>query len=365
MKPDVPIAQAEVCKLLRVSPETAAKMVSFEEGYRSQLHEEDAYACAEVVQAYWDRPDRAFVRNPGTCTGGYDASLDAIGGGMQATDEEQRVALRTILKTAMAILRDDAPYDPKNIIFGTNYTTWTHPPAKGFLYKYKNRALRGTKIEFSTGDDPEDYSEDRDKVKIVPAGVRIVVDARVANLPDTEIKSLLQLEDYWVDGDGNREYGNEIMGRTPDAPNLQSFRYRSKDVPGSKFPIDVDLGYINPVDGSFPQRLWIVEISRIYRILTPEEREQRRLEEQQAKRHKYGLMNLCTGMLCPETGIWQGYTKTSSSDIHMIRKGHEFPDVRTLTPREQAERKQYTNLFEPGQWMWVKEYVEPEWMKEG
>ncbi|PFH19225.1 type VI secretion system Vgr family protein [Burkholderia sp. JKS000303] len=82
VKPDVPIAQAEVCELLRVSPETAAKMVSFEEGYRSQLHEEDAYACAEVVQAYWDRPDRAFVRNPGTCTGEYDASLNAIGGGI-------------------------------------------------------------------------------------------------------------------------------------------------------------------------------------------------------------------------------------------------------------------------------------------
>ncbi|WP_231937888.1 type VI secretion system Vgr family protein [Burkholderia lata] len=82
VKPDVPIAQAEVCKLLRVSPETAAKMVRFEEGYRSQLHEEDAYACAEVVQTYWDRPNRAFVRNPGTCTGEYDASLNAVGGGI-------------------------------------------------------------------------------------------------------------------------------------------------------------------------------------------------------------------------------------------------------------------------------------------
>ena len=284
---------------------------------------------------------------------------------MQTTDEEQRVMLRAILKTAMAILRDDAPYDPEHIVFGTNYTTWTHPPAKGFLYKYKNRALRGTKIEFSTGDDPEDYSDDRDKVKIVPAGVRIVLDARVAYLSDTEIKSLLQLEDYWVDGEGNREYGNEMMVRDPKMPNLQSFRYRSKDIPGSKFPIDVELFYINPPDGSFSPFLDEVRISRTYKILTPEEREQRRLEEQQAKRHKYGLMNLCSGMLCPETGIWQGYTKTSSSDIHMIRKGHKFPDVRTLTPREQAERNQYTNLFEPGQWMWVKEYVEPEWMKEG
>ncbi|WP_246637431.1 hypothetical protein [Burkholderia catarinensis] len=284
---------------------------------------------------------------------------------MQTTDEEQRVMLRAILKTAMAILRDDAPYDPEYIVFGTNYTTWTHPPAKGFLYKYKNRALRGTKIEFSTGDDPEDYSDTRDKVKIVPAGVRIVLDARVASLPDTEIKSLLQLEDYWVDGEGNREYGNEIMVRDPKMPNLQSFRYRSKDISGSKFPVNINLFYANPLDSSFPPMLDEVRISRAYKILTPEEREQHRLKEQQAKRHKYGLMNLCTGMLCPETGIWQGYTKTSSSDIHLIWKGQKFPDVRKLTPWEQSEQNQYTNLFEPGQWMWVEEYVEPEWMKEG
>ncbi len=284
---------------------------------------------------------------------------------MQTTDEEQRVMLRTILKTSMEILRDDAAYDPEHIVFGTNYTTWTHPPAKGFLYKYANRSLYGTKIEFSTGDDPEDYSDDRNKVKIVPAGVRIVVDARVANLPDTEIKSLLQLEDFWIDSRGNREYGNEMRGRTPDAPNLQSFRYRSKDIPGSKFPIDVDLAYINPLDGSSPQQLWIVEIRRTYKILAPEERKQRRLEEQQAKRHKYGLMNLCTGMLCPETGIWQGYTKTSDSDQLLVRKGQKFPDVRKLTPREQAERGQYTNLFEPGRWMWLEEYEKPRWAEEG
>ncbi|VWC33674.1 type IV secretion protein Rhs [Burkholderia ubonensis] len=79
VKPDVPIAQAEVCKLLNVSPETAAKMVSFEEGYRSQLHEEDAYACADAVQAYWDRGDRALVFNPGTCTDKYEAALRAVG----------------------------------------------------------------------------------------------------------------------------------------------------------------------------------------------------------------------------------------------------------------------------------------------
>ncbi|WP_144030290.1 hypothetical protein [Burkholderia sp. AU6039] len=43
---------------------------------------------------------------------------------------------------------------------------------------------------------------------------------------------------------------------------------------------------------------------------------------------------------------------------HAIRKGQKFPDVRKLTPREQAERNQYTNLFEPGRWMWFEEYQE-------
>ncbi|WP_256979921.1 MULTISPECIES: type VI secretion system Vgr family protein [unclassified Burkholderia] len=76
---DVPIARAEVCKLLKVSPETAEKMVNFEKGYRSQLHEEDAYACAGVVQDYWSRPDGAFVFNPGTCTADYVASLKIVG----------------------------------------------------------------------------------------------------------------------------------------------------------------------------------------------------------------------------------------------------------------------------------------------
>ncbi|KVV43434.1 hypothetical protein WK81_14285 [Burkholderia ubonensis] len=79
VKLDIQVAQAEVCKLLNVSPETAAKMVSFEEGYRSQLHEEDAYACADVVQAYWDRSDRAFVHNPGTCTAKYVDALRTVG----------------------------------------------------------------------------------------------------------------------------------------------------------------------------------------------------------------------------------------------------------------------------------------------
>ncbi|MBN3819805.1 hypothetical protein G3N57_25800 [Paraburkholderia sp. Se-20369] len=279
---------------------------------------------------------------------------------MQASADEQRATVRSILKTAMAILRDDQPFDPRDMTIGKLFATWTQKSAHGALYHYANRALASTTIEFLTRTDPEDYSDDRSKVKIVPAKIRIRFSPMIEDLPDTEIKSLIQLEDYWVDGDGNREYGNEIMPRHPSTPTAQDFRYRAKDVQGSQFPVNVNLGYANPLDGSLPQMLAVVNISRAYEILTPEERKQRRLEGQQAKRQKYGEMNLCTGMLCPETGIWQGYTQTSDSDQLLVTKGETFPEVRTLTPLEQAEQGRYTE-FVAGRWMWLEEYQKPQW----
>ncbi|MGF6792339.1 type VI secretion system Vgr family protein [Paraburkholderia sp. 35.1] len=76
---DLPSAERKVCDLLNVSAETAQKMVQFETGYRSQIHEEDAYACAEVVQAYWRNPGDPLVRNPGTCTAQYADALRIVG----------------------------------------------------------------------------------------------------------------------------------------------------------------------------------------------------------------------------------------------------------------------------------------------
>ncbi|SMG61411.1 DUF2345 domain-containing protein, partial [Paraburkholderia susongensis] len=76
---DIPLAEKKVCDLLKIFPETAQKMAQFETGYRSQLHEEDAYACAEVVQAYWQNPGNPLVRNPGTCTAQYADALRTVG----------------------------------------------------------------------------------------------------------------------------------------------------------------------------------------------------------------------------------------------------------------------------------------------
>ncbi|KVW37729.1 hypothetical protein [Burkholderia ubonensis] len=275
--------------------------------------------------------------------------------------DEQRAMVRSILKEAMAILRDDKPFDPSHIVFGRIFDKEPHEQAKGARYLYANPVLSSALILFYTGDDPEDYSADRSKVKIVPGGVRIRLDPMIPGMPDTEIKDLLQLADFWIDSNGNRHYGNEIPGRHPQTPNLQSFRYRSKDIYGSKFSVNVNLAYANPLDGSFPQMLSEIRIWRAYTILTPEEREQRRLEERRAKRQKYGEMNLCTGMLCPETGLWQGYTRTSSPTNLVLRKGQRFPMVRTLTHQEEREQRRPSELV-AGQWMWLREESEhPTW----
>jgi type VI secretion system secreted protein VgrG len=76
---DIPAAQNKVCELLNIFPETAQKMAQFETGYRSQFHEEDAYASAEVVQAYWQNSGDPLVRNPGTCTAQYVDALRTVG----------------------------------------------------------------------------------------------------------------------------------------------------------------------------------------------------------------------------------------------------------------------------------------------
>ena len=73
-------AEREVCKLLNVTPEVAKLMVEHDKGYRSQLHEEDAWMCGEIVDSYWRKPDDAFRINPGTCTQDYERTFSGIGG---------------------------------------------------------------------------------------------------------------------------------------------------------------------------------------------------------------------------------------------------------------------------------------------
>jgi type VI secretion system secreted protein VgrG len=84
LQADADVVEAEVCKLLNVTPEQARQMADSVKGYRSHLHEEDAYICGELVNLYWSDPDRTQLRNPGTCTRDYRATVRHIRGGGNA-----------------------------------------------------------------------------------------------------------------------------------------------------------------------------------------------------------------------------------------------------------------------------------------
>ena len=62
-----------------ITPEIARKRADKDAGYKSHLHEEDAYTCGDVVDRYWTHSD--YFPNPGACRTEYTDTIRAIGGG--------------------------------------------------------------------------------------------------------------------------------------------------------------------------------------------------------------------------------------------------------------------------------------------
>ncbi|MDR5748022.1 hypothetical protein QCE73_33055 [Caballeronia sp. LZ029] len=75
-----------------------------------------------------------------------------------------------------------------------------------------------------------------------------------------------------------------------------------------------------------------LKISRWY--LTSTELKQR----DDAKRQKYGDMNLCTGMPCPETGYWEAWGHGGPLDVELLKTGQMFPTARTSSQTLRASR---------------------------
>ncbi|WP_321887082.1 type VI secretion system Vgr family protein [Paraburkholderia bannensis] len=75
---DFDAAQDAVCRLLNITPEVAKARALYTTGYRSHLHEEDAYACGDIVDCYW--MDRDYFPGPGVCTEDYVKTIKQIGG---------------------------------------------------------------------------------------------------------------------------------------------------------------------------------------------------------------------------------------------------------------------------------------------
>jgi hypothetical protein len=138
-----------------------------------------------------------------------------------------------------------------------------------------------------------------------------------------------------------------------DDPNRARFSYRQPMPPDSPYDVLIGVDYLGLFkhDGpefrslQHPLNLRGIQINRVY--LTPEQLEQRRL----AKRQKYGMMNLRTGMLCPETGIWESWTETGPSDQIVVWAGQTFGRVFTIPRRIQS----WSPMVD-GRWMWADEY---------
>jgi hypothetical protein len=264
----------------------------------------------------------------------------------------QTELMRRLLLDGVALLRDDAPFIPNENRFGNLSHVERSNYEAGATYTYRNRNFSELSIEISTIDDPEDLRPDRSKVNAVPFELEFGVSPALADLNAATVQSMLQLEDYWV-SDGEVIHDNKLI-RSPQTPDVQTFRYRSKNTETSKFLVDVELRYYSPHTGSLPPELVHVYMHRAYSILTPEQREQKRLEQEHAKRAKYGYMGLRTGMLCPETGWWEGWSVEGLIDKQVVRQNNLFPQACFPPNRYGVNGERLVDA----QWMWSSPFDE-------
>jgi hypothetical protein len=79
----------------------------------------------------------------------------------------------SVLTTAMAMLRDDQPFDPARTIFGVNFATIGRKGSTSTKYSFENPAFPGTQITLLVKADPLDKTVDRAKAKRVPTAFTI------------------------------------------------------------------------------------------------------------------------------------------------------------------------------------------------
>jgi hypothetical protein len=159
--------------------------------------------------------------------------------------------------------------------------------------------------------------------------------------------------------DGLRTEISEFFnpGRCADCDrNNVLLGYRSPLPPDTLFDVYGNFDYLGNNDSPDyaslrdPENLRKITFTRTY--LTPAELEQRRA----ARRQQYGLMDLRTGMLCPETAIWEGWTENGATDRTLVWAGEPFSRARNV-PIE----KQLPFDWVPARWMWLRENPRAPW----
>jgi len=165
------------------------------------------------------------------------------------TDTQRDTTLK-ILTTAIAILRDDHPFDPAHSAFGHSFTATPLRGTVGTEYSFENPAFPHTQITLFVTADPAAPMANRMKVMQVPRVFTMRFSPFMAQISRSTLEDLFPLDTgYWIDGDGNRQPGND-MGAVPPQVLQHHYRYRASHQPVSRFSVDVDLifGTPNPQD---------------------------------------------------------------------------------------------------------------------
>jgi hypothetical protein len=141
--------------------------------------------------------------------------------------------------------------------------------------------------------------------------------------------------------------GNRCAGCNP---NNVILGYRLPLQNDALFDINADFNYLGKHDAPYyaslrdPENLREIIFSRTY--LTPRELNER----DAARREKYGMMNLRSGMLCPETAIWEGWTENGATDATIVYAGRPFPTARNV-----PYQKPIPFEWVDARWMWLRE----------
>ncbi|MDR5745330.1 hypothetical protein QCE73_19410 [Caballeronia sp. LZ029] len=229
---------------------------------------------------------------------------------------------------------------------GRPQSTW-HTDGDSYIYDFTDFAASF------------DWHQDRERQK---DGFARVFDIQLAvwiksNIPREIFDERLKLRRL-VPGDvvdGERKVGSPYFipgGLSIDSdPSLGYFFYRLPLADDSPYDVTAELTYrANYKEQNLEDTMNLRQLNfnRIY--LSPKELGQRNL----AKRQKYGYMNLRTGMVCPETGWWEGWTAQGHIDKEVVRAGQTFPQANV--PRS-ADAPQGA-WFADAQWMWRSPYDE-------
>jgi hypothetical protein len=191
----------------------------------------------------------------------------------------QRNAIMSVLHEAMRVLGGNTPLKQDDPRLGRIRWVKKSPFSEyGDIYSFDNDSMPEAEIKIRTIDDPQDDSDDRAKVRIVPASFELYFYVDVRGVTPSMLKEQLDLADYWIDGDGEQHQYNDMGPGIPPMLGLHRYRYRANARSDSEFPVDVELSYgdgpENTRSGTLPS-LGIVDIRRAYPYVTPQMREKK------------------------------------------------------------------------------------------